>query len=412
MIDVLEQADEQYRFVKIRIRKIYESGADSIYDLLFNSSGMADFLNKAVYIAKMNDYDDKMLEKFKSLQDEAAKKKETLLSENAELQELYEEAEQEAGDLQDLADSTKNSLVSYAGAISEKEKEALEYEAKLLAGQQTISQLKSANNELQRDLDRRNREEEMRQDFLANVTHELKTPLALIRGYAEGLQDGIADDPDSRSYYLDTIVEEADKMNMLVQKVLMLNQLEFGDESVSMESFDIAGLIRNYLESASILVQQENARLLYQQEDAVFAWGDPFLIQEVFQNYFSNALHHVASPVSAAGSEDLREVFSGDSAAGEKVIDIRCEVIGDKVRVTVFNTGDNISDEDTDRIWEKFYKVDKARTREVGGSGVGLSIVKAVMETLNKPFGVINYDDGVGFWFELESASGNGDAGR
>ena len=141
--DAVEQADEQYRFVKIRIRKIYESGADSIYDLLFNSSGMADFLNKAVYIAKMNDYDDKMLEKFRNLQDEAAKKKETLLSENAELQELYEEAEQEAGDLQDLADSTKNSLVSYAGAISEKEKEALEYEAKLLAGQQTIAQLKS-----------------------------------------------------------------------------------------------------------------------------------------------------------------------------------------------------------------------------------------------------------------------------
>ena len=266
----------------------------------------------------------------------------------------------------------------------------------------TISALRTANNELQRDLDRRNREEEMRQDFLANVTHELKTPLALIRGYAEGLQDGIADDPDSRSYYLDTIVEEADKMNMLVQKVLMLNQLEFGDESVSMESFDIAGLIRNYLESASILVQQENARLLYQQEDAVFAWGDPFLIQEVFQNYFSNALHHVSSPVSAAGSEDQREVFSGDSAAGEKVIDIRCEVIGDKVRVTVFNTGKPIPEKSLAHIWEKFYKLDKARTRAYGGSGVGLSIVKAIMDLHHRGYGVENYDNGVAFWFELD----------
>ncbi len=141
--NAVEQASEQYRFVKMRIRKIYESGADNIYDLLFNSSGMADFLNKAVYIAKMNDYDDKMLVKFKNLKDDAKKKKEALMEENAELQELYEEAEQEAGDLQELADSTKDSLVSYAGAISEKEKEALAYEAKLLAGQQTISQLKS-----------------------------------------------------------------------------------------------------------------------------------------------------------------------------------------------------------------------------------------------------------------------------
>ena len=266
----------------------------------------------------------------------------------------------------------------------------------------TISALRTANNDLQRDLDRRNREEEMRQDFLANVTHELKTPLALIRGYAEGLQDGIADDPDSRSYYLDTIVEEADKMNMLVQKVLMLNQLEFGDESVSMESFDIAGLIRNYLESASILVQQENARLLYQQKDAVFAWGDPFLIQEVFQNYFSNALHHVACPVSAAGSEDQGEVFSKDSDAGEKVIDIRCEVIGDKVRVTVFNTGKPIPEKSLAHIWEKFYKVDKARTRAYGGSGVGLSIVKAIMDLHHRGYGVENYDNGVAFWFELD----------
>ena len=93
--------------------------------------------------------------------------------------------------------------------------------------EETIAALRTANNDLQRDLDRRNREEEMRQDFLANVTHELKTPLALIRGYAEGLQDGIADDPESREFYLDTIIDESEKMNMIVQKVLMLNQLEF-----------------------------------------------------------------------------------------------------------------------------------------------------------------------------------------
>ena len=154
--------------------------------------------------------------------------------------------------------------------------------------EETIAALRTANNDLQRDLDRRNREEEMRQDFLANVTHELKTPLALIRGYAEGLQDGIADDPESREFYLDTIIDESEKMNMIVQKVLMLNQLEFGDGSVSMENFDIADMIRNYLESASLLAQQENVSLRFEQDSPLFVWGDPFLIQEVFQNYYSN----------------------------------------------------------------------------------------------------------------------------
>ena len=141
--DAVAQAAEQYKFIKVRIKKIYESGSDSIYDLLFNSSSMADFLNKAVYIAKMNDYDDKMLAKMKALQEDAAEKKEILMEEDEELRRLYNEMEEEAGSLQDLVDSTENSLVSYAGAISEKEKEALAYEAKLLANQQTISQLKS-----------------------------------------------------------------------------------------------------------------------------------------------------------------------------------------------------------------------------------------------------------------------------
>ncbi len=271
----------------------------------------------------------------------------------------------------------------------------------------TISALRTANNDLQRDLDRRNREEEMRQDFLANVTHELKTPLALIKGYAEGLHDGIADDPESRSFYLETIIEESDKMNILVQKVLMLNQLEFGDESVSMESFDVAGMARNYLESAALLVQQEGARLLFEQEDPVFVWGDPFLIQEVFQNYFSNALHHVDFPAQDSGHASESGQFEDNATPSEKVIDIRFETLGDKVRVTVFNTGKPIPAESVSHIWEKFYKVDKARTRAYGGSGVGLSIVKAIMDLHHRDYGVENFDNGVAFWFELDR-SGSG----
>ena len=247
--------------------------------------------------------------------------------------------------------------------------------------EETISALRTANNDLRRDLDRRNREEEMRREFLSNVTHELKTPIALVRGYAEGLQDGVADDPESRAFYLETIVEESDKMNNIVQKVLQLNQLEFGDGSVSMERFDITAMIGNYLESASLLAQKSGVTLQFQQKDPLFVWGDPFPIQEVFQNYYSNALHH---------------------AEKEKVIDIRCDIRGDLVRVTVFNTGNPIPEDSLPHIWEKFYKVDKARTRAYGGSGVGLSIVKAIMDLHHRDYGVENYENGVAFWFELD----------
>ena len=256
--------------------------------------------------------------------------------------------------------------------------------------EETISALRTANNDLQRDLDRRNRQEEMRQEFLSNVTHELKTPIALIRGYAEGLQDGIADDPESRSFYLDTIVEESDKMNVIVQKVLQLNQLEFGDNTVAMERFDIVDMIRNYLDSASILARQENIKLQFDRRSPLYVWGDPFMIQEVFQNYYSNALHH-SEPRSQSGSEP------------EKVIDIRCDVTDSKARITVFNTGRPIPEESLPHIWEKFYKVDKARTRAYGGSGVGLSIVKAIMQLHHQAYGAENYDNGVAFWFELDT---------
>ncbi|MDO5476317.1 MAG: HAMP domain-containing sensor histidine kinase [Eubacteriales bacterium] len=290
--------------------------------------------------------------------------------------------------------------------------------------EETISALRTANNDLQRDLDRRNRQEEMRQDFLSNVTHELKTPIALIQGYAEGLQDGIADDPESRDFYLDTILEESERMNTIVQKVLQLNQLEFGDSSVSMERFDIISMIRNYLESASLLAAKEDIRLLFEQEAPLYVWGDPFLIQEVFQNYYSNALHYVQAAPAAAGSrtgtgsadpDAEGRTFSGAGKSAqeraEKVVDIRCDCAGGLVRVTVFNTGLPIPEESLPHIWEKFYKVDKARTRAYGGSGVGLSIVKAIMDLHHHAYGAENYENGVAFWFELDE-SGKQDPGK
>lgn len=245
----------------------------------------------------------------------------------------------------------------------------------------TISELKSANNELKRDIEKKNEIDEMRKDFLSNVSHELKTPIALIQGYAEGLKEGINDDEESRNFYCEVIMDEAAKMNNLVKKLLSLNQLEFGMDTVTMERFDITALINNYLQSAAILCRQKGITLQMRDYPSLPVWADEFMVEEVFNNYFSNAMNHVAE---------------------NRVIDVKLTARENAVRVSVFNTGMPIPEESLPHIWEKFYKVDKARTREYGGSGIGLSIVKAMMEAMNQKYGVINYDNGVEFWFELE----------
>lgn len=252
--------------------------------------------------------------------------------------------------------------------------------------EKTISQLKSANARLQKDIDQKIQIDEMRKEFLSNVSHELKTPIALIQGYAEGLKECINDDdPESRTFYCDVIIDEAAKMNNLVRKLLTLNQLEFGEDRLEMERFDMAELISGKLLSARILAEQKGVTLEYEGEKSLHVWGDQFKIEEVLTNYISNALNHVA---------------------GAMKITVRAQRDGDKARISVINTGDPIPPEELDKIWIKFYKVDKARTREYGGSGVGLSIVKAIMESHRQKYGVENTPDGVRFWFELDLAQG------
>ena len=249
--------------------------------------------------------------------------------------------------------------------------------------EKTISELKTANNELREDIERKEKTEEMRQEFLSGVTHELKTPLALIKGYAEGLAEGIADDPESTRFYTEVIVDEADKMNLIVEKLLSLNQLEFGNVQFNMVRFDIVRFIDGCLQNVGMLAEKREISVRLEQRPPLYVWADEFWTEEVFINYFSNAVNH---------------------CEGEKVIDIHFEEKQNCVRVVVFNTGSPIPEESIPHLWEKFYKVDKARTRQYGGSGVGLSIVKAIMDQMHQDYGVINFDNGVAFWFELEKA--------
>lgn len=249
--------------------------------------------------------------------------------------------------------------------------------------EQTISELKAANNELQNDIQEKMQIDEMRKEFLSNVTHELKTPIALIQGYAEGLQDNINDDVESRNFYCDVIIDEANKMNNMVKKLLNLNQIEFGTNQVEFERFDIVEVLKSVLNSNQIKFEQKNVDLQFEENQSIYVWADEFMTQEVVTNYISNALNHVD---------------------GENVIEVSLLVKERTVRVSVRNTGANIPEEELEKVWIKFYKVDKARTREYGGSGIGLSIVKAIMNSMHQECGVVNHVDGVEFWAEFELA--------
>ncbi len=244
----------------------------------------------------------------------------------------------------------------------------------------TISELKTANNELRKDIEQKVQIDEMRTEFLSHVSHELKTPIALIQGYAEGLKDNISEDEESRNFYCDVITDEAKKMNRMVQKLLTLNQIEFGNNKVEMERFDITELISNMLASNQILLEKGGIHVEFD-EKPVHVWADEFMIEEVVGNYLSNARNHVSD---------------------HGTIRISYCRHGDNLRVKVYNTGKHIPEEDLDKLWVKFYKVDKARTREYGGSGVGLSIVEATMKAHGKDYGVSNIEGGVEFYFEVE----------
>jgi two-component system sensor histidine kinase VanS len=247
--------------------------------------------------------------------------------------------------------------------------------------EQAISELKSANAKLQKDIDQKTKIDEMRQEFLSNVSHELKTPLALILGYAEGLKDNVVDE-DSRDFYCDVIIDESQKMDKMVRKLLSLNQLEFGNEQLNMQRFDLTDLVKNVIQAQQILIEQDQAKIEFDVDHPVYVWGDTFKIEEVVTNYLTNALNHLE---------------------GDRIIRIQMKEEAESVVTSVFNTGKPIPEKSLDQIWVKFYKVDKARTRAYGGSGIGLSIVKAIMDSHGQKCWAENRENGVEFFFTLDT---------
>ena len=219
----------------------------------------------------------------------------------------------------------------------------------------------------------------MRKSFVSDVSHELKTPIALIQGYSEGLKLGVTDE-ESRDFYCDTIIEESEKMSKLVKQLTSLSQIEYGYIKPSLSIFDLKPMVENKLQSMNVLFKEKDISIssnLYSQEVEM----DIYLLDEILNNYLSNAIHHID---------------------GDKQIKVSFEDCDKNIKVKIYNNGNNIPEEEIPNLWIKFYKVDKARTREYGGSGIGLSIVKAILDSLNQEYGCINKPNGVEFWFTLK----------
>lgn len=250
----------------------------------------------------------------------------------------------------------------------------------------TIQQLRNSNVELEKDIEEKSKIEEMRTQFISDVSHELKTPIALIQGYAEGLVENVNTDEENRQFYADVILDEANKMDKLVKQLLELMKLEYGKREFQNANFNITELIQEVIRKSKVMLEENNIEVRMDMPEEVMVYADEFYIEQVVTNYFTNAIKHA------------KEVFN------EKYIKIKVEIRKktNKVRVYVFNTGENIQEEDLQRIWRRFYKVDSSRNRANGGTGIGLSLVKAIMNNYNNDFGVENKDTGVEFYFDLD----------
>ena len=258
--------------------------------------------------------------------------------------------------------------------------------------EQTIGELKSANEQLQEDIKIKTEVDEMRKEFISNVSHELKTPIALISGYAEGLIDGVTDDPESQKVYCEIIADEASKMNKMVKKLLTLNKIEFGKVETYPDKFDIISVVCGILGNTQIMLEDKKIDVVFAERNIFNVYADEFQTEEIITNFVSNAINHCMP-----------------NEEGRKYIKIDVTDIGDKIKLSVFNTGNPIPEDELEKIWIKFYKVDKARTREYGGSGIGLSIVKAITNSMGTECGAYNEKDGVTFFATFNKSKENDD---
>lgn len=245
----------------------------------------------------------------------------------------------------------------------------------------TITELKMANEKLQAEVEHERRLEKMRKEFVSGVSHELKTPVSLIQGYAEGLKYNVNDDDESKAFYCEVIIDEANKMGKMINELLNLAQMEADRNNMQIEKFDISDLAKRTITKFDVLFREKGIKIEEKIEAGIEVNADEGKLEQVMVNYIKNAINHTDD-----NGKIKIELFKKN---GNMVM-------------KVFNEGEHIPEEAMERIWESFYKVDQARSREYGGTGLGLSIVKAAIDRHGGKYGVANLDGGVEFWVEIK----------
>jgi two-component system sensor histidine kinase VanS len=245
-----------------------------------------------------------------------------------------------------------------------------------------LRELQEKNARLENEIEAERRLDSMRKGFVANVSHELKTPISIIGGYAEGLCSGVG--ADKQKKYCQVIKEETERMNKLVMNLLELSRYESGMEP-NYTDFDLSASIVDLMDRNSSQIEKKGVSVELDIPESQQVRADMMFIEQALQNYISNAVSHV-------------------NEGG--LIRVSAEPYGQNVRAVVYNSGSHVAEEDLENIWQSFYRADKSHNRSAGRYGLGLSIVKAIMMMHKRDFGVFNTDSGVCFWLELERADG------
>lgn len=224
--------------------------------------------------------------------------------------------------------------------------------------------------------------DELRRDLIANVSHDLKTPLTLIKSYGEMIRDISGDNKEKRDKHVDTIIEEADKLAHLVNDMLDLSKMEAGLYDLNIESFNIKELTENILERFDYFVDKQGYSFAIESIESPIVKGDKEKIHQVIYNLVSNAINY------SLDHKEIRIVIKEDK---------------DQIIYEVIDRGEGIGPEDIDSIWDRYYRVGKGHKRTTVGTGIGLSIVKTILEAHKSNFGLESeLARGSCFYFSLE----------
>lgn len=246
---------------------------------------------------------------------------------------------------------------------------------------EALIELRQKNQNLQEDIEKERALEKMRKEFIAAISHDLKTPISIIRGYAEGLKDNIADE-SSKNFYLEVILDETQNIENLIKDMLDLSYLESGYYKLNYTNFQLNTLINNSINKFNDIFKEKELKTLVKLCSDSNIYGDRFRIEQVINNLLSNAYKYTPTG---------------------NVINIETLDKNDKIEFSIENHGVSIPIEEINSIWERFYKLNKSRSRsEESGTGLGLAIVKNILQLHNSNFGVYNTEKGVKFYFDLE----------